>query len=245
MAASEVPTLNPNTAEIDDLVRLPGIGPQLAERIVDGRPYAAVDDLHQVPGLGESVLNTIEPYLIFETEEDARVQTEAPDEQEPTSYAPLVIASTSGEDAHDDSPGVWALLAVGAASIVCAVSLTLAILAGINRTLNVGRHSALEETRRELRQISTDLESTRVEIEGLRARTEALEGVSGRMVEVETQIEDLRQQVGMASDALESIRTDVDQALEETRSQAERVNRFQAFLDGLGQLIGEIIVRQP
>lgn len=44
--------LNPNTATIDEMVLLPGVGPVLAKRIVDGRPYASLEDLRRVPGLG-------------------------------------------------------------------------------------------------------------------------------------------------------------------------------------------------
>ena len=44
--------INPNTATIDEMVMLPGVGPVLAKRIVDGRPYASLDDLRRVPGLG-------------------------------------------------------------------------------------------------------------------------------------------------------------------------------------------------
>ncbi|MBE2180573.1 MAG: helix-hairpin-helix domain-containing protein [Chthoniobacterales bacterium] len=44
--------INPNTATIDEMVLLPGVGPVLAKRIVDGRPYASLDDLRRVPGLG-------------------------------------------------------------------------------------------------------------------------------------------------------------------------------------------------
>jgi DNA uptake protein ComE-like DNA-binding protein len=44
--------VNINTAEIDELRNLPGIGPVLAGAIRDGRPFTSVDDLSRVPGIG-------------------------------------------------------------------------------------------------------------------------------------------------------------------------------------------------
>ena len=47
--------IDPNTATVDEIMLLPGIGEVLAERIVEGRPYKSVDDLRRVPGVGEKV----------------------------------------------------------------------------------------------------------------------------------------------------------------------------------------------
>ncbi|WP_394613084.1 helix-hairpin-helix domain-containing protein [Lentzea sp. JNUCC 0626] len=54
------PKLNLNTATVADLDALPGIGPVMAQRIVDHRtrkgPFTAVDQLRDVEGIGESKL---------------------------------------------------------------------------------------------------------------------------------------------------------------------------------------------
>jgi len=47
--------LDPNTATVDQIMLLPGVGEVLAERIVEGRPYKSLDDLRRVPGIGEKV----------------------------------------------------------------------------------------------------------------------------------------------------------------------------------------------
>jgi len=44
-----------NTATVDEIMLLPGVGEVLAERIVEGRPYKSVDDLRRVPGVGDKV----------------------------------------------------------------------------------------------------------------------------------------------------------------------------------------------
>ena len=44
--------IDPNTATVDEMMLLPGVGEVLAERIVEGRPYKTVEDLRRVPGIG-------------------------------------------------------------------------------------------------------------------------------------------------------------------------------------------------
>ncbi len=53
-----------NSAGEPELMRLPGIGPTLAGRIVSARPFANVDDLGRVKGIGVKNLNTIRPFII-------------------------------------------------------------------------------------------------------------------------------------------------------------------------------------
>lgn len=41
-----------NHASAEELASLPGVGPAIAGRIVEGRPYETVDDLERVKGIG-------------------------------------------------------------------------------------------------------------------------------------------------------------------------------------------------
>lgn len=58
-----------NTAGATDLDALPGIGPALAQRIVEYRqkygPFKKIDDLIQVSGIGPKLLDKIKPHLII------------------------------------------------------------------------------------------------------------------------------------------------------------------------------------
>jgi competence protein ComEA len=57
-----------NTAEWPELVVLPGIGPKLAQAIVQSRrekgPFRTIDDLRRVRGIGEKKLEQMRPYLL-------------------------------------------------------------------------------------------------------------------------------------------------------------------------------------
>jgi competence protein ComEA len=55
--------LDPNTAARDDLLKLPGVGEMMANRIIEGRPYEKLDDLLEVPGIGSKTLERFRPYL--------------------------------------------------------------------------------------------------------------------------------------------------------------------------------------
>jgi competence protein ComEA len=65
LAPGEV--LDLNTATVDDLVRLPRVGPALAGRIVARRethgPYRTLADLDSVPGVGPALLAQVAPLV--------------------------------------------------------------------------------------------------------------------------------------------------------------------------------------
>jgi competence protein ComEA len=57
----DVALVNVNTATLEELETLPGVGPKTAKLIVDGRPYATVEDLLRVKGIGPATLAKIKP----------------------------------------------------------------------------------------------------------------------------------------------------------------------------------------
>ncbi len=52
-----------NKAAIPELMSLPRIGPVLAQRIVDGRPFGSVEEMADVCGIGPATLEGIRPHI--------------------------------------------------------------------------------------------------------------------------------------------------------------------------------------
>lgn len=57
--------LNLNTATTEQLEALPEVGPALAQRIIQHRPYRSLADLDAVKGVGEATLRVLAPLVSF------------------------------------------------------------------------------------------------------------------------------------------------------------------------------------
>jgi competence protein ComEA len=67
---NHLPLVHVNSASVEELDTLPGIGPSLAQAIVDYRtengPFTSLEDLDNVPGIGSSKLDAIRDLVVFD-----------------------------------------------------------------------------------------------------------------------------------------------------------------------------------
>ena len=62
-AIEEISLTDVNTADIAALIDLPGVGPALAKRIIENRPYATLEDLIKVKGLGSKSFGELREFI--------------------------------------------------------------------------------------------------------------------------------------------------------------------------------------
>ena len=63
-----------NTASLQQLDEITGIGPTIAQRIIDNRPFSSVDDLLRVNGIGEKTLQKIKDQGLAYIGEKSEIQ---------------------------------------------------------------------------------------------------------------------------------------------------------------------------
>lgn len=232
--APEAHSINPNTADVETLKELPGVGETLARRIQAARPFDDAEDMARVSGLGPEALERIAPRLHFEAAPDSEAEPAV--EREP-SPAPSGPVRPPRQPAPTGPSSITLVLASSVLTGLLSVGLTLGLLLAINGTLNMGRHrdvQALAATTAELDSSTAELERRSASID---ERLAALEGLSGRMRAVEGEVEGLRADMDAAVEDVAEMRQNVSTLQRAARQLSLRVERFDEFLDGLRDLL--------
>ena len=70
VAAAADPRTDLNESTYEELQKLPGIGPVLAERIIARRPFTTIDELEKVKGIGAKTMERLRPLVRVEGTSD-------------------------------------------------------------------------------------------------------------------------------------------------------------------------------
>ncbi len=263
MTQEERVVVNPNSADLETLMTLPGVGDAMAQRILAARPFIDGEDMLRVSCLGPATLARMEPFLTFEASPDsdaAEVGTtdeSVADEVVSKPEAPVdgrrpKIAARTKRPRRQKQSITDQLLAIlqerfglviltAGISVVLSVLLTISILAGINGTLNIGNHASLRLVENEMSTLQVEVDNLISRLEAINLRLEAIEGLSGRVETVEDQFTTLREDVSGSLDDLAEMQTQIEEMNTDIDSISQSVDRFEQFLQGLRQLIQEAL----
>ncbi len=252
MTQEERVVVNPNSADLETLMTLPGVGESMAQRIVAARPFVDSGDMLRISGLGPTTLARMKPYLIFESvavESNEEVISRPAVREDGRQPKIATRPKRPGRQKQSITDQMLAILQerlglvilTAGISVVLSVLLTLSILAGINGTLNIGNHASLRLVESEVSTLQVEVDNIISRLEAINLRLEAIEGLSGRVETVEDQFTTLREDVSGSLDDLAEMQTRMEEMNTDIDSISQSVDRFEQFLQGLRQLIQEAL----
>jgi competence ComEA-like helix-hairpin-helix protein len=175
-------------------------------------------------------------------EERAEVEKPPPREPPPLREVPPEVRPPAV--APPPAPSAWrgGFTWLAAASLIGAVMgaiLALLVIGGINGTLDLNQRAAVVELRAEGDRLSGEAKAIQTDLDGLRERLDALEGLTGRLDDVERDVEDLASGLAEAQTDIVTLDARADALDEDIATVRAAADRFNAFLDGLRDLLFE------
>jgi prefoldin subunit 5 len=129
--------------------------------------------------------------------------------------------------------------AVGLLTLIFSVLISLGVLALANGGLSYARSAQVEIVQRQIQNIEGQAENLQQDVVDLRTRLDNLEALSGRVNTIEMEVADLQLTVDETVLQVEGLSESVDLLSQDVGLMQEKVNVFDAFLDGLRQLLNQ------
>jgi prefoldin subunit 5 len=117
--------------------------------------------------------------------------------------------------------------------------LALLVIGGINGTLDLNQRTAVVELGAEADRLNREATTLQTDLDGLRERLDALEGLTGRLDSAERDIEDLDSGLAEAQADIAALDARSDALGKDIATVRAAADRFNAFLDGLRDLLFE------
>jgi competence ComEA-like helix-hairpin-helix protein len=136
---------------------------------------------------------------------------------------------------------LWSALLGGLLGMIFA----LLVFSSINGSLDLNNSRAVLSARNQMDTLAAEIDSLQGEVNGLRQRLDTLEGLSVRMEQTESAVDELRQDtvaLDQRADAMEKDLADVSEDLSDIEEQSQQVT---TFFSGLQALLQDVFGEEP
>ena len=269
-ASSEEPqTVDLNRATEEQLASIPGIGPVLAQRIVDYRQakgaFLAPEEITAVPGIGPSSYERLAPWLtvgppetLWEEAALSKVQpvetelsaAEIPEEELAEEPAPEPAAAEAeaaprpAEKAavrREEARGNGFSWLWGALlGALLGVIVTLLILSTVNGSISLSQAPVVLKLNDRVETLATDTGEMRREVAQLEQRLKVLEGLPSRMDAVEETVAELGGNVSALEREVTALNNRLDNLEKDVAEVQAHAEQVQTFFQRLQSLLFEV-----
>lgn len=191
----------------------------------------------------EETFTADEDVELVELEGDGEIES-VPEELEPIAEPTSELPTSQPESMTRG--GVCGLIFVGGlATLILAVAITLGILASVNNgQLSYASPYQIAALRTQTESLSVQADTLAEDIAGLRTRIDNLDALSGRVGDVEIEVDSMQDDVAGLEANVASMQTQYDELATQIVSLDEQIetltvqgNRFEGFLEGLHALM--------
>lgn len=131
--------------------------------------------------------------------------------------------------------------AVGVLSVLLAVVLTLGILALVNGGLEYVSPWALSQTERQMETLGSEMDVLVQDIDALETRMDALETLGGRVADLESEADALREESARIQSEMDGLQEAVAEVSQEVYTLKEQFDVVERFLGGMQSLLNELL----